>query len=324
MPQPTRSSVHVNRPLTNISVAFVQADTLFVARKVFPGLPVQKQSDLYFTYPRDQWFTDEMAERAPGTESAGSGYDVTTDSYSTRVWSLHKDVADQIRDNADEPIDLDREATQWLTGKWLIRQERQWVTKFFSTGLWTGSTTAGDITPGTKWDTASGNPVYDVEVQQKSVLQKTGFMPRILVVSPDVDTAIKNNPDVKDRIKYTQRVDQRVFTAKALADLFNCDQYLVAGGVYNAAAEKATKNMQFIAGTKKAGLFYAPDSPGLYTPSAGYTFDWTGLMGAGAQGQRIKTFRMEHLESDRVEIEAAFDMKQVAADLGVFFTSVLS
>lgn len=325
MPQPTRSAVHVNRPLTNISVAFVQNDAFFVARKVFPGLPVQKVSDSYFVYPRDSWFTDEMKERAPGTESAGGGYAVSTDSYSCKVWAYHKDVADQIRNNADDPIDLDREATEWLSQKWLIRQERYWVEKFFGLGIWTGSTTGTDIVPLTKWDNASGNPVYEVEQQIKSMWQKTGgYRPTHMVVTPDVDTAFKNNADIKDRIKYTQRVDTKVFTDKMMADLFGVANYLVSGGVYNSAAEGATKNMQFIAGTERVGLFHAPSSPGLYTPSAGYTFDWVGHTGAGKQGQAISNFRMENLKSDRVEIEAAFDMKVIAPDLGVIFDNVLT
>ena len=48
MPQPTVSQVHVNRPLTNISVAFAQAATSFAAERVFPRIPVAKQSDRYF------------------------------------------------------------------------------------------------------------------------------------------------------------------------------------------------------------------------------------------------------------------------------------
>ena len=33
---------------------------------------------------------------------------------------------------------------------------------------------------------------------------------------------------------------------------------------------------------------------------------------------------MEHLKSDRIEAEMAYDLKQVGADLGVFFTAVIS
>jgi hypothetical protein len=60
------------------------------------------------------------------------------------------------------------------------------------------------------------------------------------------------------------------------------------------------------------------------TPTAGYTFSWNGYLGAGAEGNRIKRFRIERLESDRVEIQMAFDLKLVAADLGYFFTSIIA
>ena len=55
------------------------------------------------------------------------------------------------------------------------------------------------------------------------------------------------------------------------------------------------------------------------TPSAGYTFSWTGATGASDSGGRIKRFRLELLESDRVEIQMSFDQKLVAPDLGYFF-----
>jgi hypothetical protein len=45
---------------------------------VFPNIPVQKKSDRYYTYDRGDFNRDEMEERAPGTESEGSGYTWTT------------------------------------------------------------------------------------------------------------------------------------------------------------------------------------------------------------------------------------------------------
>ena len=71
--QPTANQVHINRPLTNISVAYIQDDTHFIAGKVFPEIPVDKKSDLYFRYKKEDWFRDEARPRADGTESAGSG-----------------------------------------------------------------------------------------------------------------------------------------------------------------------------------------------------------------------------------------------------------
>jgi len=59
-------------------------------------------------------------------------------------------------------------------------------------------------------------------------------------------------------------------------------------------------------------------------PSGGYTFSWNGFAGAGPQGQRIKRFRMEHLESDRIEAQMAYDQKLVGADLGCYFATIVA
>lgn len=322
MPQPTRSQIHVNRPLTNISVAFVQSDLTFVARKIFKSVPVSKQSDLYYVFPRDQWFTDEMAVRAPASESAGSGYKVETDSYNCQVWALHQDIADQDRANQDEAIDLDQNATQFLTHKYLLRSERLFVQKYFSASLWTGSTSGGDITPTTKWDNASGNVVADVSAQMTAMQTKTGYRPNFMLVPQIVHDKIKENPDIKDRIKYVERVTGKSFSNQNMADLLGVENYVIAGATYNSAKEGATKSMSMILNSDNAALYYSAPNPGLKVPSAGYIFDWSGYI--GAQGQQVSTMRAELLKADRVEIEAAFDMKQVASDLGVFFTDVLT
>ena len=98
MTQPTKGDVHVNKPLTNISIAYMQQATNFVADTVFPNIPVAMQSDRYYTYDRGYFNRDEMQERAPGTESAGSGYEVdNTPTYYAKVYAFHHDVPDQVR-----------------------------------------------------------------------------------------------------------------------------------------------------------------------------------------------------------------------------------
>src|SRR5690554_4523754 len=99
MPNPTPSDVHVNRPLTTMSLAFMQSADGFVADRVFPNIPVMKQSDTYFTYDRGYFNRVEMKKRAPSTESAGGGYAIGTDSYNAQVYAFHKDIDDQLRAN---------------------------------------------------------------------------------------------------------------------------------------------------------------------------------------------------------------------------------
>ena len=105
MPNPTFSDIHVNGPLTNISVAYIQKTEAFVADKVFPIVPVKKQSDRYFIYLKEDWFRDEAEKRKQGTESAGGGYGLdNTPSYYCETWAYHKDVTEEDRANSDKPL----------------------------------------------------------------------------------------------------------------------------------------------------------------------------------------------------------------------------
>src|SRR5512140_2007947 len=106
MPQPTLGDVHVNRPLTMMSVGFLQDPGDFVAsgpNAVFPGIPVPNKSDSYFKYARDDFFRNNMQKRAPGDPAAGAGYKLATGTYSCDVWAELKKVDDQIRANSDSP-----------------------------------------------------------------------------------------------------------------------------------------------------------------------------------------------------------------------------
>ena len=131
MPQPTMQSVHVNAALTQIATAYVQADDAYIADKVFPPVPVQHRSDVYFKYRKGDFFRDEAQIRADGTESAGSGWNMDQSSpYLAQVYALHKDIGPQVRANADPAIDLEVGATKMLMQKMKIKRDRIFVTKY--------------------------------------------------------------------------------------------------------------------------------------------------------------------------------------------------
>jgi len=326
MSQPTRGDVHVNRPLTNVSIAFIQSHDKFVASRMYPNLPVKNQGNIFTVYPSGAWFRDEAKERGPSTESAGGGFDIDqSNTYFAKKYAFHKDVDDDVRANADENINVDRDATEFVTQKMLIRKEVQWAADNFKTGIWTGSSTGGDIVPGILWDVAGSDPIDDVLKEMDAQEEKTGFRPNRMVVTPKVHRALRTNAAVLDRITGAGSADKpALVTANLLASLFEVDEYMVARATNNLGKEGAADNFKFIFGSGAGQLLLAfvQPTPGLMKPSAGYTFTWKGFSGAGPAGNRIKKFRMEKLGSDRIEGEIAFDPKQIAADLGVFFTGV--
>ena len=327
---PTPSDVHVNRPLTNISVGYVQDQTRFVTAQIFPNIPVQKKSDQISTWSRDDWNRDEMRERAPATESAGGGWRIgTPDAYLAIVYAFHKDIDDQVRSNADSAATLDEEATRYVTLKGLIRRERLWISKFFKSGVWgknyTGVASAPTTGQTLQWNDAASDPVQVLRRLRTDVGELTGgFEPNTLVLGRRAWDALYDHPDIIDRIKYGGSPNAPAVVARnAIAALLEIDRIFVLNAVENTAAEGLAGVHSFMAGSHALFCHVAPN-PGLMTPSAGYTFSWNGYLGAADDGQRISSFRMDNIRSDRVEIEMAFDQKVIGADLGVFLQDIVA
>lgn len=323
---PKMQDAHIDRALTNISVAYMQDASAFIADKVFPVLPVKRQSDLFYIYNKGDFMRDEAALRGAYSESAGGDYGVeASDPYYCRKHAFHKDVAPEERANYDDPLNADTDATDFVSQKMLIRREMEWAKNFFKTGVWGTEIEGVAATPSTgetlTWDLETSNPIKDVTDAAVQMASETGYKPNTLVLSPFAFNALKNHFDILDRIKYTQK---GIVTADLLATLFEVDNVYVAWSVVNSAIKGAADNVSFIMG-KNALLCYANPRPALKKPSAGYIFAWTGLEGSGAYGNRIVRLPMDvlGLGTERIEGEIAFDAKKICADLGVFFKDIV-
>lgn len=333
MPNPTQSDLHVNVPLTNVSIAYVPNAGDYICRKVFPKVQVQKQSDLYWKWSKSDWRRSDVVKRAPGTESAGVGWNYTTDSYFAHVYAVHRDIDDQVRANADSNFSLDSDSTKFLTNQMLLKQELDWTNTYFKTGVWGQEYTGVSSSPTgdqfLQWNDASSDPIKDVTDWKIQYRLATGYSPSFMVIGADVMKELKSHPDIIDRIKYTQR---GVVTEDLIASLFDIPKLMVSyaskvtddARINDAVAQDAAASYEFLADTKSALMGYAPESPSLLTPSAGYTFTWNGYHGGNSEGIRIKQFRMEHIAADRIEAEMTYDMKVVAPDMGVFLNDVVA
>ncbi len=323
---PKMQDAHIDRAMTNISVAYLQDASAFIADKVFPIVPVRRQSDVFYVYNKGDFMRDEAQVRGAGTESAGGDYGVAaSDPYHCRKHAFHYDVTEEERANYDEPLNADTDATEFVSQKMLIRREMEWASKFFKTGVWgteiTGATSNPSSGQAIKWNLATSNPILDITNAAVQMASETGYRPNTLVLSPFAFNALKNHEDILDRIKYTQK---GIVTTDLLATLFEVQHVYVAWSVVNSAAKGATDSVSFIMG-KHALLCYANPSPALRKPSAGYIFAWTGLEGAGAYGNRIVRLPMDvlGLGTERIEGEIAFDAKKICGDLGVFFKDIV-
>lgn len=335
MPMPTLGDVHVNRPLTMMSVGFQQDMTDFVAGNVFPSIPVTNKSDVYFKYNRGDFFRNTMKKRAPSTPAEAGGYKLATAPYTADVWALSKPIDDQIRANSDAPLNPDRDATMYLTQQGLINRDVNWANAYFKNGVWAFNVAGGAGSPDADhfryWDTSGSTPLDDILRGQQRIKQNTGKWANTLVLGARTYLKLLTNAQIIDRLKYGQTAPGPVVVSTSdLEALFKVKRVVVMGGIETTSPENMTADsddgddtFDFIGGDH-AWLGYAADAPSIMEPSAGYTFNWTGLLGATAAGTRIKKYRWEILSSDLIEIESAYAFGLVSKYLGYFLENAVT
>lgn len=323
--QPNIDEVHIDKPLTNISIAYIQDTSDFIAGEVFPNVPVEKRSDKYYTYDKNDWFRDEAEIRPDATETAGGGYSLSTDSYFADVWGYHKDIGAQTASNSDPQLNDFEDATEFVTHKLLLRKERLFVENYFGTSIWDTDKTGG--ADGTSpdfvyWDDyTNSTPVLDISDYKRAVKKATGFMPNTFVIGGEVWDKLRTHPDIIELIKYTQSAIS--LSPTLVAQALGVDKMVIAEGIYATNDEGDTAAYDQIVGNSGM-LLYVNPRPAMRRPSAGYTFAWRGYGGQNAYGVTIGRFYMQSIKATRIEGEMAFDMKVVGSDLGMFLNGLTS
>lgn len=336
---PTAQDVHIDRALSNLTLAQIQGGEGFIAGDAFPIILVEKKTNKYFTFERNVFARDDVRRRAPGDEVARIGYQLSTDSYVCEDEAIGTEIYDQIRSNTDEAINLDLTASELLASQWRQHFERIWTSKFFASGIYGSSAVGGlglgaELTgvasaPGVgefvRWDDqANSDPIGDFQRAIRTFqVQSGGIKPNRLVLSALVADALVNHPDIVDRVKYTENAmadPQMMLTG--MARLLQIERILVAEGVKATNAEGAAEAYDFIQG-KHALLCYRPASPNLMTPMTGAIFMWQDFNASGLTVP-VQRYRWTPTASERMESEAAFDIKVTSKSLGLFFAGAVS
>lgn len=328
MTTPTQSDVHVNRPLTNMSVAFMQSLAKFRADALAPIMPSDKKSNSYFILNKEYWFSDVMRERAAGTPAIRMGYGVSQDSFLCKLFSLGKDIDDQTRSNEDAPLNSDRTAMQFVSRAALMNREKAFKTAAWSTGKWTtdvtGNTSASDILgSGTlqQWDRSASTPVEDMAILKQIMEKLTGFEPNVLAIGRPAWESLKANPEILDRITGgSTSINPAKVTTQLVASILEIESIEILSAVENTAGHGNTMTGDYIFG-KDALLMYRDPTVGIETPTAMRTITWQQYAGA-ANGIRILKWRDESIHSDIIEIESTYTHKIVAPDMGIFLHNV--
>lgn len=323
---PALSTIHIDVALTNVSVMY-RNDT-YVADQVLPILPVQKRSDKYFVYKKEDFASPSAtinakpaSLRRPGTEAAEVDYSVSTQSYFAEEYALRGLVQDAEVAIADDPLQPDIDQTIQLTERLMLDNEVMAAGKVGAHGSYNASntetlTTGGTGTSWAQYASANSNPFTDIKNGRLAVI--AGIMRDANTFFMDVTTArtLADHPLVKDLIKYTST---SALTASGLPPIIKGLTVLEAPAQKNTAVEGAAYSganvWQDDVSTNKnmALVYYRNPQPTLKGVSFGYTFEAPDDA-TGVRGFSVRRWREDKRKGNMVECSFLRDFQFIAQD----------
>lgn len=319
-----------NRYLSNMSLAAFADPSKYVATRIFPICPVSLSTSYYYTFDRGDLTRDYMTRKPK--------YGKTTPVEIGHSDETYKCVVDQIITGIDQigtvdyersgvpaSVDPRRSKARLIATQTLLHLEVMFAKKFFQSGVWANEFTGVASNPsGTqfiKFDDANSDPIKFFDARKREIELQGGETPNKLTLGYDTFNALKEHPDLLERVKYTgSTANPAQVNERVLAELFGFEQVLVLKAAYNKSAEGQANDFDFICDPKGALLSYAPSGPRIDEPSAGYIFAWDPF----GNGSWIFTDQFEGeggTHAEFIEGLTATDMKKTSDDLACYCTS---
>ena len=263
-------AVHIDHHLSNVALNYRPAG--FIADRLFPTVPVAKQSDTYVIFEQADLFRKENTVRARGGEANKIHTRVSSAGYYCKNYALKADVTLEDRANAD-PLFV----RQFEEGRVMRLQDGlflDWelrLANLLSSPANVGSSAA----VGSAWtDYSLSDPLGDIFRAVDNVEISTGYRPNRVLFSGNAWRHFRRNGKVIDKATNPHVTGGGVYpSARQIEDLLEM-QVLVGNAWQNSAQEGLGMNLSQI-WNDHVLVYYAPDQPSMESPSFGYNFRWT-------------------------------------------------
>jgi hypothetical protein len=320
-----------NLYLTNMGIAYFQ-QMPYVARTLFPIVPVPLQSSYYYKFDRADLARIQVHDKPQFGKVAPAQMGQTDDSYATKVKQIIVGL-DQInnlnfqRTNAAGVADPRRARTQFVSEQTNIYLDYVFAQKYFKAGVWSNQLTGVASAPAAgqflQFNDAASDPIGVISGVITDMKRRIRRKPNKIGLGTLVYDEFKKHPDLLERVKYTgTTANPAKVNEQVLAQLFEVEQVVVLESTYNAAGDGENENMQFICDPKGILICYAPPAAAIDVPSAGYIFAWD-MLGDG-NWLAVDQFEGEGgTHSDYIEGLISVDMKIVANDCGTYLANAV-
>lgn len=323
-----------NMYLTNVSIAYLQNPTNYgKGLRLFPRVPVQLSSGHYYKFDKASVSRDDVQRKPQFGKVSPVIMGNDEDTYSCKVDQIIMGI-DQItalnyqRSGAVGINDPSKAKTIIATEKMNIHLDAMFAKYFFNSGVWGNEITGTASTPTGnqfyQFDNANSDPIKLFDDLMDEITREGRRRPNKLALGVDTFRALKQNPMIYERVKYGgSTANPATVNTRVLAELLGIDEIIILDSIYNTAPMGQSAQMKYICDSKGALLLYAPNTPMIDEPSAGYTFSWDPL----GNGSPV-TFRQwrgeEGTYSEFIEGICSYDMKKVCDDMAIYLKDCVS
>ena len=233
------STIHVDTPLSNVSIQYKNKE--LVADRIFPQIQVAKKSDKYFIYNKADAFTQIQPLTNHLADVGEVNYSVSTGSYSCLDYALKEFVSRDVIENADAPLQPLIDTTENITQRLLLDREIKLAAQLFSTSVISNNL---DLTAGTKWTSASSEPISQILTGLDSIVGVPG--PFCVLFGRAAWRSFRTHPDVLSAFQYN--TSGVAATEQDVKNFFGFEDVIIGNGFKNTAALNATASYSDIWG----------------------------------------------------------------------------
>lgn len=302
---------HIDGFISNFVTGFRPTDYIF--GDVFPTVPVNKQSNVFATIPKGNWFRADVSNRAPGTLATEISYTVSSDTYFCPNYELRHKIPWETMDNADAPFRPLIMGAQLLATKHSLNLEIRGEAT-----IATGVGSFSSLTGTNVWtDYTNSDPVGNFETAINAIQATTGLEPNTAIIPRRVWQVLRRHPDIVQRV-FPGGAGGGTASLEQFGALIGVDRILIARTIKNTANEGAADAFTPVWSSNVYVLRVDPNPGGDQVQTFGVNFLWTGAnIGMKSPNNwAIERKRDDDIKADWLRTGYYQDEKIVSPELG--------
>jgi len=327
MPSPTSPLTTLSPDLnTFFEYDYSESEARFVGTQVLPVLNVPRQAGAFGRITIESLLEHSTSTRRAATSGYNRRqYEFTEDSWATEEHGIEEILDDREIQMYTDYLDAEAVATRRAVNSILTAHEQRVAAIVMDTVFYAGLPASFTVTPAAVWTdlVTPSTPLVDIETAWTNHRDNTGMRPNAIIMNELAFRALRNHPDVTDRIKSEGAGDQaraRDVNLAQLSAVLDLDHIIVGSGMFNNSNPNVAADLQDV-WPNHALVCRIAETNDIQEPCLGRTFHWSG--DGSNTGGLIETYREEAIRSRVIRVRHETQEKMLHQELGVIIPTVV-